>query len=117
MTLTQNDYHVYNFVGRDPSWTPHGRYRKPNVQQRYLPCAELLWDHFRQCVLRHVKGAGESDDTERHFDPDVDLRMGGFDLSTGNRWSGSEGKRQLEAELAARLWGVSAARNQVQDVE
>ena len=67
-------------------------YRNPNVQQRYLLCAELLRDHFRQSVLCHVKGSGESNDTERHFDPDIDLREGGFDLTTGNWWSSSEGK-------------------------
>jgi hypothetical protein len=102
MTLLQDDYRIYDFVGRDPNRTPHGKifYLNPNVQQRYLPCAELLRDHFRQCVLRHVKGAGEGNDTERRFDPDIDLGVGGFDLTTGNWWSSSEGKKQLEAELA-----------------
>ncbi|KAF8496822.1 hypothetical protein F5888DRAFT_1702800 [Russula emetica] len=94
-----DDYRIYDLVGRDPSRSPHGKifYRNPNVQQRYFPCAELLRDHFYQCLLRHVKG--------------------GFDLTTGNWWSSSEGKKQLEAELATRLWGVDAARNQVHDVE
>jgi hypothetical protein len=119
MTLLQDDYRIYDFVGRDPSRSPHGKifYRNPAVQQRYLPCAELLRDHFRQCILRHVKGAGEGNDTERHFDPDVDLRAGGSDLTTGSWWSSSVGKKQLEAELATRLWGVGAARSQVHDVE
>lgn len=119
MTLLQDNYRIYDFVGRDPRRSPHGNifYRNPAVQQRYLPCAELFRDHFRQCVLRHVKGAGERDDNERHFDPDIDLHVGGFNLSTGNWWSGSEGKKQLEAELATRLYGVGAAQNQVQDVE
>jgi hypothetical protein len=110
MTPLQDDYRIYDFVGRDPSRSPHGMifYRNPNVQQRYLPCAELLRDHLHQCVLRHVKGVGESNDTERRFDPDIDLREGGFDLTTGNWWSSSEGKKQLEAELATRLWGVGA---------
>ncbi|KAI0274363.1 hypothetical protein BGY98DRAFT_1099024 [Russula aff. rugulosa BPL654] len=80
-----DDYRIYDFVGRDSSRSPHGKifYRNPNVHRRYLPCAELLRDHFRQCVLRHVKGAGESNDTVRRFDPDIDLRVGGFDLTTG----------------------------------
>jgi len=87
------------------------------VEQRYLPCVELLRDHFRQCVLRHVKGAGEGSDAERRFDPDIDLGVGGFDLTTGNWWSSPEGKEQLEAELATRLWAARAAQNQGHDVE
>jgi hypothetical protein len=112
MTLPQDDYRIYDFVGCDPSRSPHGKifYRNPNVQQCYLPCAELSRDHFCQCVLRHVKGAGESNDTERRFDPDIDLRGGGFGSS-------SEGKKQLEAELATRLWGVGGARDQAHDLE
>ena len=105
--LLQDNYRIVDFVGRDPNRSPHGRifYRNPNEHQRYLPSADLLRDHFCQCVLRHVKGAGESNESQRRFDPDIDLRAGGFNLTTGNWWSGSEGKRQLEAELAARLWG------------
>ena len=106
-------------MGRDPNRTPHGRifYRNPNEPQRYLPSADLLRDHFRQCVLRHVKGAGESNDTQRHFDPDIDLCGGGFNLATGSWWSGSEGKKQLEAELAGRLWGSVAAQRQIREVD
>jgi hypothetical protein len=98
-------------VGRDPSRLPHGKifYRNPEEQQRYLPFAELLRDHLHQCVLRHVRGAGENNETERRFDPDVDLRAGGFDLTIGSWWSGSEGKKQLEAEFAGRLWGIGNA--------
>jgi len=86
MTLLQDGYRINDFVGHDPSRSPHGKifYRNPNVQQRYLVCAELLWDHFRQCILRHVKGAGETNDTERRLDPDIDPRQGCFDLTTGN---------------------------------
>lgn len=73
----------------------------------YLPSADLLRDHFRQCLHWHVKGAGETDIPQRRFDPDIDLRQEGFDLSAGSWWSGSEGKKQLEAELAGRLWGVT----------
>ena len=110
MTLLQENYRIYDFVGRDPNRSPHRRtfYRNLNEPQMYLPSADLLRDHFHQCLLRHVKGAGESDECQRHFDPDIDLRQGGFNLSTNGWWSGSEGKKQLEAELAARLWGVTA---------
>lgn len=104
-------FRIVDFVGRDPNRSPHGKifYRNPNVHPCYLPSADLLQDHFRQCILRHIKGAGECQDTNRRFDPDIDLRTRGFDLTAGSWWSGSEGKRQLEAELAGRLWGTVAA--------
>ncbi|KAI0247616.1 hypothetical protein BJV78DRAFT_1244027 [Lactifluus subvellereus] len=113
-----DNYRIYDFVGRDPNRSPHGKifYRNPNEHQRYLPSADLLRDHFRQCVLRHVKGAGESSDAQRRFDPDIDLHAGGFNLATGSWWSGSEGKRQLEAELAGRLWGSVAVQSQKREV-
>ena len=120
MTLPlQDNYRIYDFVGRDPNRSPHGRifYRNPNEHRRYLPSADLLRDHFRQCVLRHVKGAGEGQDTHRQFDPDIDLCAGGFNLAAGSWWSSSEGKRQLEAELAGRLWGAVAAQSQMREVE
>jgi hypothetical protein len=113
-----DNYRIYDYVGRDHNRSPHGKtfYRNPNEHQRYLPSADLLRDHFRQCVLRHVKGAGESNEPQRRFDPDIDLHAGGFNLTTGSWWSGSEGKRQLEAELAGRLWGMAATRNQICEV-
>ena len=113
MTLLQYNYRVYDFVRRDPSRTPHGRFihRNSNVHQRYLPCAEPLRDHFRQCVLRRVKGAGEGNDAERRFYPDIDLGGEGFDFATGNWWPSSEGKRELEAELATRLWAVDRSKS------
>lgn len=117
--FTQDNYRIYDFVGRDPKRSPHGKifYRNPNEERRYLPCADLLRDHLRQCVLRHVKGAGESNDAQRRFDPDIDLRVGGFNLTSGSWWSSLEGKQQLEAELAGRLWGAVAAQNPTPEVE
>jgi hypothetical protein len=49
----QDNYRIYDFVGRDPIRSPHGMifYRNPNEHQRYLPSADLLRDHLRQCVL------------------------------------------------------------------
>lgn len=37
MRLLQDDYRIYDFVGHDPSRSPHGNffYRNPNVEQRY----------------------------------------------------------------------------------
>jgi len=105
-----DNYRIYDFVGRDPNRTPHGKifYRNLNQPQIYLPSPDLLRDHFRQCVLRHVKGAGECED-QRPFDPDLDLGAGGFNLESGSWWSGVEGRKQLEAELAGRLHHMSVA--------
>jgi hypothetical protein len=91
-------------VGRDPNRTPHGKifYRDPSQPSIYLPSPDLLRDHFRRCILRHVKGAEESDD-QSSFDRDLNLGAGGFNLESGGWWSGAEGKKQLEAELAGRL--------------
>ncbi|KIL58847.1 hypothetical protein M378DRAFT_170124 [Amanita muscaria Koide BX008] len=112
-----DNYRIYDFVVRDPSYSPHGKtfYRNLDEQPRYLPSPDLLRDHFRQCILRHVKGAGEVIDTGRRFDPDIDLRPGGFDLASGGWWSTSEGKKQLEAELRSRLWGA-VAQDRMHDV-
>jgi hypothetical protein len=108
--LLQDNYRIYDFVVRDPGHSPHGRifYRNPNEPHHYLSSADLLRDHFPQCVFRHVR---ESQDTYRRFDPDIDLNAGGFNLTIGSWWSGSEGKRQLEAKLAGRLWGAVAAQS------
>ena len=38
----------------------------------------------------------------------LDLHAGGFNLESGSWWAGSEGKKQLEAELAGRLWAGSS---------
>lgn len=113
----QDSHRIYDFVGRDPSRSPHGRvfFLNPhsNEQSHYFPSPDLLRDHFRQCILRHAKGAGESNDSERRFDLDVDLRAGGgFNLVRDNWWSSSEGKKQLEAELVGRLWGFATTGNQ-----
>lgn len=118
LMLLQDGFRIYDFIGRDPKRTPHGRtfYRNPGVSQRYLPSADLLRDHFRQCVLRRVKGAGETDDPVRRFDPDVDLGVGGFNLGADSWWASSAGKRQLEAELAGRLWGIGASQLQTPEV-
>lgn len=105
--ILQDNYRIYDFVGRDPNRSPHGRifYQNPNELQRYLLSADLLRDIFHQCVLRHVKGAGEVEEPQRRFDPEIDLRAGGFNLATGSWWSSPEGKGQLNAEIAGRLWG------------
>ena len=61
LTTSQDNFRIYEFVYRDPHFTPHGKifYRDLAVPQRYLPSADLLRHHFRQCVL---KGTGEFDE-------------------------------------------------------
>ncbi|KIM83669.1 hypothetical protein PILCRDRAFT_7081 [Piloderma croceum F 1598] len=104
-----DNYRIYDFVGRDPNRTPHGKifYRDVNQPQIYLPSPDLLRDHFRQCILRYVKGAGEGNDHRKPFDPDLNLGAGRFNLESGGWWSSPEGKKQLEAELAERLYRTS----------
>ena len=103
----------------------HCIYRNPIVEDSYLLSPELPRGHFRQRISRHVKGKGAKgigrvQDSrtrtgvfnqrnmililDRPFEPDGNLfQPGGFDIEAGRWWSGSEGKRQLEAELAGRL--------------
>ena len=76
LTTSQDNFGIYEFVYRDPRFTPHGKifYRDLAVPQRYLPSANLLRHHFRQCVLTNVKGTGEFDEEPGY--------QGGFNLST-----------------------------------
>lgn len=86
----QDNYHIYDFVGRDP-----GEYSIATRTSNMI-CYGTISD---SAFFEHVKsGAGEADDTARHFDPDiVDLRLGGFDLSIGS-WC-SLLRKKLEAGL------------------
>lgn len=63
VTPLQDNYRIYDFVARDSRRSPHGKifYRNLDEPERYLPSANLLRDHFRQCVLRCVKGTGKVD--------------------------------------------------------
>ncbi len=89
LTTSQDNFRIYEFVYRDPHFTPHGKifYRDLTVPQRYLPSADLLRHHFRQCVLTNVKGTGEFDEEPDH--------QGGFNLSTKS-WSTSQDGQQFE---------------------
>ncbi|KAH9998341.1 hypothetical protein BJV77DRAFT_959827 [Russula vinacea] len=85
-----DNFCIYDFVGRDHNRSHTGKHSIETLTST-------------NCVLRHVKGAGESNEPQRRFDPDIDLHASGFNLTIGSWWSGPEGKRQLEAELAGRL--------------
>ncbi|KAI0370799.1 hypothetical protein BV20DRAFT_943604 [Pilatotrama ljubarskyi] len=59
-----------------------------------FPLDELLRDHFRQGLLKHVKGQGE-----RHWD----FGTGALHLSDAKLWGTAESKERLELELENRL--------------
>ena len=63
------------------------------------PLDELLRDHFRQGLLKHVKGAGE-----RQWNYAQTFGIGRFDLSDAAVWGTEEGKERLELELEERLF-------------
>lgn len=70
------------------------------VDAKYRPSEQLLREHFRQCVLANVKGAGRSSDD--YIDPEED-----FDLSNFERWGkeiSEDEPSRLELELRARLY-------------
>lgn len=63
-------------MGRDPRRSSHGNV-SITIPTSHFPSADLLEDRFHQRVLRHVKGARDSDEIERRFDPDIDHHEGG----------------------------------------
>ncbi|KIM78629.1 hypothetical protein PILCRDRAFT_824264 [Piloderma croceum F 1598] len=65
----------------------------PNLR----PLDELLRDHFRQGVLKNMKGAGEPT-----WDYEIALGGGRMDLSS-NLWDGKEGQAHFEFEMVHRL--------------
>ncbi|TDL20955.1 hypothetical protein BD410DRAFT_790307 [Rickenella mellea] len=71
-----------------------------NVPPKYRPSPHLLREHFKQCVLINVKGAGRR--TEDWIDPEDE-----HDLSDFAQWGQSiqkDGPSRLELELRARLY-------------
>ena len=89
---------------RDPRFS-HDRkkfYIDPNCPPHYRPSDELLRDHLRPCVLANLKPLDLASDI-RCFDPEIDLGAGSFNLADGSWWSSTEGRSQMEVELAARL--------------
>ena len=72
-----------------------------NVEPKYHPSDALLREHFDQCVLANVKGAGEQRDDWVDSEDDHDLS----DFSNwGRRIGGDKGPSRLELELATRLY-------------
>ena len=61
------------------------------------PLDELLRDHFLQCVLKNMKGAGEPT-----WDYEDALGGGRMDLSN-DLWGGKKGQAHFEFEMAHRL--------------
>ncbi|EDR14023.1 uncharacterized protein LACBIDRAFT_305376 [Laccaria bicolor S238N-H82] len=72
-----------------------------NVEPKYRPSDDLLREHFKQCVLANVKGAGEQKDDWADPEDDHDIS----DFSTWEQKTGDDkGPSRLELELAARLY-------------
>lgn len=65
----------------------------PNLR----PLDEFLRDHFRQGILKNMKGTGEST-----WDYELALGGGRMDLSS-NLWDGKEGQAHFEFEMVHRL--------------
>ncbi|KDQ12261.1 hypothetical protein BOTBODRAFT_146746 [Botryobasidium botryosum FD-172 SS1] len=62
------------------------------------PLDSLLREHWRQCILTHVKGAGAKPE-----EFDFDFGTGDVDLEDETKWGGGTGKEMLEVELRRRL--------------
>jgi len=98
-----NGYQITDFGGTDPDFTLDGQTFYVNGSAENIqPSADLLRDHFRQCVLACMKAVAEPRDSEARFDPEIHLGPGGFDLSSGY-WVTADGAAQMETELFGRL--------------
>lgn len=73
-----------------------------DVAERYRPSQDILREHFRQCILANVKGAGRQEFDDDPWDPEVDI-----DLQNTERWSHGTGRERLELEMRARLEGLA----------
>ncbi|KAF8551880.1 hypothetical protein OG21DRAFT_217138 [Imleria badia] len=69
------------------------------------PLDDLFRDHFRQGVLKNMKGAGEPT-----WDYEDALGGGMMDLSRRDIWGGKFGQEHLEFEMAHRLHSLAVAR-------
>ncbi|KAK2459286.1 hypothetical protein APHAL10511_008707 [Amanita phalloides] len=70
------------------------------------PLDALFRDHFLQCVLKHMKGAGEPT-----WDYEDAFGDGAFDLSNQDLWGSAEGKERLELEFVDRLFEHQVAQD------
>ena len=94
---TQAGYVVIPFVGGYEDIA--GKILKlDHIANRNLrPLDEFLRDHFRQCVLKNMKSAGEPT-----WDYAIALDGGRMDLSS-DLWDGKEGQAHFEFEMVHRL--------------
>jgi len=72
------------------------------AEEKHRPSDAILREHYKQCVLANVKGAGER--PEGWMDPEDE-----HDLSDYARWGGrmiSGGKSRFELELGSRLYSL-----------
>jgi len=65
----------------------------------------LFTDHFRQGILKHMRGEGEVERPDKDYEDYEDtLGEGTFGLSNPRIWGTTEGKRLFELELTDRLF-------------
>jgi len=97
-----DDYRITDFHDRDGQSPVDGRifYINPDIPPHESPSAELLKDHYHQCIMATLRAAEPGID--RHVDPEIHLSNGGFDLSN-DFWKSHEGQQQLAAEMRDRL--------------
>lgn len=75
--LLQDGYRIVDFCERDGPSPVDGRvfYINPDTPDTERPCANLLRDHFRQCLVANLGAAAAAAEphAERPFDPELDL--------------------------------------------
>ncbi|GJJ07143.1 hypothetical protein Clacol_001343 [Clathrus columnatus] len=71
-----------------------------NVERKYRPSHQLLREHFRQCVLANVKGAGKR--REDWIDPEENDDLSNFEI--WGRRVGDQQPSRLELEIRSRLY-------------
>jgi len=92
------NYQIYDFTDAG-EFDGRRLWINETVDPKYRPSAVVLREHFRQCVLANIKGAGQQ--SEDWFDPEDEQ-----DLSIFSNWGvpdGHGGPSRLELELRARL--------------
>jgi hypothetical protein len=94
--LKQENYRIYDF-------TPDGEFDggtlwiNQAVPPKYRPSDALLREHFRQCILANIRGAGER--LDQMWDPEAEHDL--QDVATWGTRVG--GYSRLELEMAHRL--------------
>jgi hypothetical protein len=99
MVLLKDNYKITQFTPADARHNFDGqRLLIDQIPEHLRPHPALLREHFIQCLLCRVKGAGAKPD-----EFDFDFGPGEFTLGDESRWASGQGKSMMEVELARRL--------------